>query len=54
MGRWIAVRAAALGLRHGISELEIFDAIMHAFPHRDDVFANEVLAAALRRAGRAA
>ena len=35
MGRWIAVRVAALGLRRGVSIAEVMRALVKSYPHRD-------------------
>lgn len=43
MARWIAIRAAAFGLRHGIDADTVAAAIKQAFPHRDATWRLQLL-----------
>lgn len=54
IGRWLGVRFAAFGLRHGISSADISKAIGQAFPHRDAAWRAELLADAWARSDRGA
>ncbi len=43
MGRWLAVRATAWGLRGGAEDLEVERSLRRSFPHRDAGWRWEVI-----------
>lgn len=43
MGRWLAVRVTAWGLRGGAADSEVLEALQGRFPHRDNGWRWEVI-----------
>jgi hypothetical protein len=52
MGRWIALRALAFGLRRKLCAEEALEAIMRAFPRKTPAWRLELLSEAQARAAR--